>query len=362
MSLGRRGCESRWLGAALGLLLLGACGAPESRPATPAEVARDAVAGEVAVALSVPHAALASRESAWVTVTLTNVSGSPVRVLKRHTVAGGLREDLLSVTVDGVSVPYQGRRYHWAPPRETDFLRLEPGEQVSHVVDIGAVYDLSRTGHYRLRYQAPAVERANVAALRSDDLEVDIAGRPFVAPWREAPGTVSAQALTTSHCVEPTHPAATLNAAFSAARAMAADGLQYFNLFIPPSRYTNWFGTTTSARVATVKRHFQSISGAFETQSVVIDCSCTDADSYSYVYPSDPFRIFVCGLFWAAPTYGTDSKGGLLVHEMSHFTAVAGTDEWATGQTACRALATSNPTKAIDNADSHEYFAEDLSQ
>ncbi|MBJ6764479.1 peptidase M35, partial [Myxococcaceae bacterium JPH2] len=131
MSLGRSGCERHWLGAALGLLFLGACGAPEPRPATSSEVARDAVAGDVEVALSVPHAALSSSESVWVTVTFTNVSNSPVRVLKRHAAVGGLREDLLSVTVDGASVPYQGRRYHWAPPRETDFLRLEPGEQVS---------------------------------------------------------------------------------------------------------------------------------------------------------------------------------------------------------------------------------------
>jgi peptidyl-Lys metalloendopeptidase len=55
---------------------------------------------------------------------------------------------------------------------------------------------------------------------------------------------------------------------------------------------------------------------------------------------------------------GTDSKGGTLVHEMSHFTVVAGTDDWAYGQAAAGALAGSNPDRAIDNADSHEYFGE----
>ncbi len=43
---------------------------------------------------------------------------------------------------------------------------------------------------------------------------------------------------------------------------------------------------------------------------------------------------------------------------MSHFNVVAGTDDWAYGQTACKSLATRAPKKAIDNADSHEYFAE----
>ena len=55
---------------------------------------------------------------------------------------------------------------------------------------------------------------------------------------------------------------------------------------------------------------------------------------------------------------GTDSKAGTLIHEMSHFTVVAGTDDHAYGQTAARNLAKSNPKLAVDNADSHEYFAE----
>ncbi|PTT77484.1 peptidase M35, partial [Pelomonas sp. HMWF004] len=55
---------------------------------------------------------------------------------------------------------------------------------------------------------------------------------------------------------------------------------------------------------------------------------------------------------------GTDSKGGTLVHEMMHFNVIAGTDDWAYGQSAALSLAKSNPTRALDNSDSHEYFAE----
>jgi peptidyl-Lys metalloendopeptidase len=43
---------------------------------------------------------------------------------------------------------------------------------------------------------------------------------------------------------------------------------------------------------------------------------------------------------------------------MTHFNVVAGTDDWAYGQSAAASLATSNPARAVDNADSHEYFAE----
>jgi peptidyl-Lys metalloendopeptidase len=47
-----------------------------------------------------------------------------------------------------------------------------------------------------------------------------------------------------------------------------------------------------------------------------------------------------------------------MIHEMSHFNVVAGTEDHAYGQTAAAQLAVSSPSKAVDNADSHEYFAE----
>jgi hypothetical protein len=37
---------------------------------------------------------------------------------------------------------------------------------------------------------------------------------------------------------------------------------------------------------------------------------------------------------------------------------VAATDDHAYGQSAAKNLAISNPTRALDNADNHEYFAE----
>ena len=59
---------------------------------------------------------------------------------------------------------------------------------------------------------------------------------------------------------------------------------------------------------------------------------------------------------------GTDSRGGTLLHAMSRFTVVAGTDDWAYGQATAGALAGSNPDRAIDNADSREYFGENATR
>ncbi|HEY0061129.1 MAG TPA: M35 family metallo-endopeptidase [Telluria sp.] len=115
--------------------------------------------------------------------------------------------------------------------------------------------------------------------------------------------------------------------------------------------------TLDSARVNTIKAHFVSIKDAFQTKPITVDCGCKKT-YYAYVYPTQPYKIYVCKAFWNAPMTGTDSKGGTLVHEMSHFNATAGTDDWVYGQPGAASLAISDPSKAIDNADSHEYFSE----
>jgi peptidyl-Lys metalloendopeptidase len=102
---------------------------------------------------------------------------------------------------------------------------------------------------------------------------------------------------------------------------------------------------------------YVNIYSAMSTQAFVFYCDCTDS-SYAFVYANQPYKVHLCNAFWSAPATGTDSKAGTLIHETSHFSVVAGTQDYAYGQTACRSLATSNPKRAIHNADSHEYFAE----
>jgi len=153
-----------------------------------------------------------------------------------------------------------------------------------------------------------------------------------------------------------------LNSALSAAESISLTA--YNDLHNAPTdqrdqaeRYTTWFGTYQSSRYATVENNFSKIHDAFANQTITFNCGCFD-DYYAYVYPNDPYNIYLCNVFWYAPMTGTDSKAGTLVHETSHFTVVAGTDDHVYGQSGCKALAVSSPDQAIDNADSHEYFAE----
>ena len=111
-----------------------------------------------------------------------------------------------------------------------------------------------------------------------------------------------------------------------------------------------------------MRGNFSKISDAASTKPLVFDCSTCPgteyADAYAYVYPNQAYRVYLCGAFWAAPNAGTDSRAGTIIHEVSHFTVVADTDDLAYGQTAAKSLAISSPSRAIRNADSHEYFAE----
>jgi len=81
---------------------------------------------------------------------------------------------------------------------------------------------------------------------------------------------------------------------------------------------------------------------------------------FAYVHPHDPKKIFLGGAFANAPDMGSNSKAGTLAHEMSHFTVIAGTEDYAYGEKDCHALALADPERALNNADNYEFFLEKL--
>jgi peptidyl-Lys metalloendopeptidase len=347
----------RWLvGGILGLSLMSACGTAEEQPGSTSElVAPEAVAGDIAVSLSMGTSSLSARDDVQVTVTLTNVSGHAVRLLERNTPVDGIKNDLFNVTRDGAAVAYIGRHYKWAAPQAEDYLTLAAGESLSRTVSLADSYDFAQTGSYTLGY-AEAIH-GDAAQFTSNQLTVWVEGRPHVIPEEAGERIVTSFALSTTSCSSTR--ASSISSAFNSAKSYSSAALNYLTNTTPgnTTRYRTWFGTYTSSGWTTVKNHYSAINSAFNNQSVVVNCACTDS-AYAYVYPSQPYKIWVCNAFWSAPTTGTDSKAGTLVHEMSHFNAVAATDDWAYGQSACKSLATSNASRARDNADSHEYFAE----
>jgi peptidyl-Lys metalloendopeptidase len=123
------------------------------------------------------------------------------------------------------------------------------------------------------------------------------------------------------------------------------------------ARYREWFGAYDPANYSLVSDNFQHIYTALATQPITFNCACSDI-ALAYVYPNQPYDITVCERYWRSPATGTDSQAGVLVHEMSHFITVAATEDVTHSQVLVRMTAKNIPARAVQNASSYEYFAE----
>ncbi|MES2901339.1 MAG: M35 family metallo-endopeptidase [Pseudomonadota bacterium] len=325
-----------------------------------------AASNGVVATVQAEKSVLGKNDNVTMKVTITNTSAQPQLVLKWHTPFAEIEESLFEITRDGVKVEYQGAHYKRQAPTASDYYLLKPGASHTMRIELSDMYDMSITGEYSISYNAKSlnlfgVNEKTVGELKSQAVSVWIDGaKPrgsisdpvaMAAPSNPSPaaGTLSFNKCTITQ-------QQTVTQAMSAAATMA-NGADAYMAGSLGARYTKWFGATDTTRAGIVRANFAKIKDAFATKPVTVDCGCKKT-YYAYVYPNQPYTIYVCKAFWSAPLTGTDSKGGTLVHEMSHFTAVAGTDDWVYGQSGAASLAISDPAKAINNADSHEYFSE----
>ena len=315
------------------------------------------------VSLSVAQSEFKSTQDVLVTVTLSNSTRHTVRVLKWFTPADGVEEPLFAVTRDGQPVAYIGAHYKRPAATGKDYFSLKSGESFAFTVNLGDYYDLSASGQYEVFYAVASFnlfdEKGNAFKFRdsltSEKVNLTVEGRAAkgkpTPPPPPPPGGNSLNACTVDQ-------QSALVSARNQAKNYASESENY--LFAHNSgtpRYLEWFGAFTTTRHNTVKTHFTAISDAWDNAGVTFDCKCKQP-YYAYVYPNQPYNIYLCKVFWTAPLAGTDSKAGTLIHEMSHFNVVAATDDVVYGQAGARDLADSDPDLAITNADSHEYFAE----
>jgi peptidyl-Lys metalloendopeptidase len=344
------------IGAAL------AAGVLANQGAAAAAAAAAATTGELRISVTPERRSLAKSDNVVVNVTVTNATAATQYLLKWQTPFGAIEAPLFEVTRDGLPVRYLGVQVKRPAPAGADYIALKPGASQSRRVELSALYDMGVTGAYSVRWRDGATQLfSRPGAARATALpdpvpaSVWIEGRLPRGALDAASPAPEGAGLSFSRCSNAQQE--TIAGAVQASQAMAQDADLYLQRKDLGPRYTGWFGAVDPARSTTVVRHFQAIKEAFATKPVTVDCGCNES-YYAYVYPNQPYKIYVCKAFWSAPMTGTDSRGGTLVHEMSHFTVVAGTDDLAYGQQAAGQLAGSDPDKAIRNADSHEYFGE----
>ena len=314
------------------------------------------------VSLKVDSASFGTGDRVVVRVNISNPTNSQVRILKWLTPALGVEASLFNVTRDGKAVAYLGKLVKRAAPTESDYLTIAPGGSVTSDVNLADYYDLSASGNYSVKYNVASANlygselAQSTDSLASEAVDLFVEGRTTRVLQEVIPNVVTG---TNGFFGCSASQQTDLINARNAASTYAADDVAYFAANKQGERYVTWFGVYDSARYNLVKTHFTNVQYAVDTANpMTFDCTCTDPGVYAYVYPDSPFNIYLCGAFWNAPTTGTDSKAGTLIHEVTHFTVVGGTDDYAYGQTAAKALAISNPAQAVMNADSHEYFSE----
>jgi peptidyl-Lys metalloendopeptidase len=307
-----------------------------------------------------------------VEVILTNTSNKIARVPRYQLPMGDIEAKLFQVSRDGQAVAYEGPMIKRGLPTASDFAILQPGQSIRSTIQLADAYDMRKSGTYTITLDS-ALQHASMSdgsmlkttrgmplTLRSAPLQVYATGKlpsPTRNKGKPTGGGGTVNGVTTVGC-DATQTTAIGNA-ITGARNYSENAKGYLNANNQGPRYTTWFGAYTSTRYNTATQHFVAIDSAMDQTGgqIKINCGCNQS-YYAYVYPTKPYEIFVCRAFWSAPTTGTDSKAGTLVHEMSHFNVVAGTDDVVYGQSGAKSLALSDPDGALNNADSHEYFAE----
>ena len=122
--------------------------------------------------------------------------------------------------------------------------------------------------------------------------------------------------------------------------------------------YSTWFGSYNSSRFNHVTSVYSRITSELTTKTLLLDCT-SDEDYYAYVYPNDPYTIYLCAVYWRAPAKGDRTRRP--EHSSTSRATSPSTAAPTTTSTARAGRSNSpapNPAYAVTNADNFEYFAE----
>jgi peptidyl-Lys metalloendopeptidase len=312
-------------------------------------------------ALAHHGARLAATDRVEVTFTLENPSDQPIDLLRWGTPLDAGSSNAFVVDRDGASIAYTGLLVLRGAPSPADYVHLEPGESRRWTVDIGDLYAFEDAGRYRVSLRSAAL-RARSAAIEIELVEP----RALARRVRDARSAVRTAAAANRFHGCSTARRSQLAAARTAARGLADESWDALlrSTSPRPPRYEEWFGPLTSARYDHVRSAFRAISDALQAEDFDFHCGdlvCDLNPSYiAFVRGFHAYHVYLCPQFWDLPATGPLSRGGAVLHEVSHFDAVADTRDHAYGDAECAGLALASPNQAMENADSYRLFAENI--
>ncbi|CAF1237344.1 unnamed protein product [Didymodactylos carnosus] len=361
--------------------------------------------GGLSVSLTITSTSNATKEGDDVQVNL-HISNAGETTLYIYQIAvpsnGIMLIPLFHLTLHGKKVSYVGPRFKLSAAAVYATIALAPGENLNFIVSLSPYYDLRASGPYKIRYQqfadrvlktqsaaAKATIVSNILTLQLNGVsnavlkEADRRRLLLSAKKENGAGKAESPQITfNDECTDKQK--TTIAAAIAQAKEYTKDTQSFLANDIlkeKKERFTKWFGIAEggSERSSAIQEehysaiadHFIKVKDVLHNQPQKYFCRVVNLDqctsgTFAYVYPDMPYEYNLCTTFFEAEVAGTDSQGGALIHETTHFLLVAGTDDVAdTGDNAatygkekCEQLAKKNPTLAVQNADNNEYFAE----
>ena len=332
--------------------------------------------------IEIPNNTFKKNDNIKVWFIVENTGESDLVFCRYYTPFEGFGGDIFQVTIDGKKVEYIGKLIKRSPPREEDYITLKAGETKSIELNLEDGYNIYQKGNYEISYpgigynsenettsvKGKKVEKINKSRLGRFELIEDKQSK--IKKNSSQSGIYSDSSLkyaTVPTCSEcSSTELGNIQSAYSSAVDLVTTAR--FDLQETPvtsrnnaPRYREWFGSYDFTRFRDVTNHMQEIYRTLYTEQVnfrKIPSSDPNYYAFAYCFPAYPYTIYLGRAFWGAPVTGKDSKAGTIIHELSHFYVVASTSDVKYGQTDCRSLASNNPSDAIRNADSHEYFCE----
>lgn len=297
--------------------------------------------GVASVTLTADKTSFAKDEPVSVKFTMTNEGDKTIRILEWVVPTGDLYGDTLTAPVfsffrNGIPVPYTGKVLKRMKPTRQDYKVLLPKESFeTNILDICSFYDCTGDGVYSIAYNVMSYQLTNpsgkdkIEIMTSDPISFNIEGRSnplppsdddevikidkniFVTKDRKGGGGGAGQPSCDTNQI------ALINNAKALAVQASAESKNYTtNIPVYKTRYEEWFGeSSVVSRVGTISKNFGILHTQLSNETITFDCSCKQ-NYYAYVYPSKPYWIYLCRVFWQAPLTGTDSKMGTIIHEM----------------------------------------------
>jgi peptidyl-Lys metalloendopeptidase len=139
--------------------------------------------------------------------------------------------------------------------------------------------------------------------------------------------------------------------------------------------FARWFGRYSPSRAEELRAGLKAVARALAHPDLTMFCpdlgvdGCT-ADVFATVYSDRHYVVNLCAAFFEQPTmagivvtsdaFEAGTREGTIIHEVSHFDIVAATEDHCYGRTECMDMAKTNPGLVIQNADTFQYYTEDI--